>query len=65
VLNNTTFTVNQKLIDQLKNWIEKNYSFSFDEVRKFSAGLYFSVIPLHNNEKCQQYYQLSRNLIND
>jgi thiamine kinase-like enzyme len=65
VLNNTTFTVNQKLIDQLKNWIEKNYSFSFDEVRKFSAGLYFSLIPLHNNEKCQQYYQLSRNLIND
>lgn len=65
VLNNTTFTVNQKLIDQLKNWVEKNYSFTMDEVRKFSAGLYFSLIPLHNNEKCQQYYQLARNLIND
>ena len=65
VLNNTTFTVNQKLIDQLKTWVEKNYSFSFSEVRKFAAGLYFSLIPLHNNEKCQQYYQLARNLIND
>ena len=64
ILNNTTFIVNQKLIDQLKNWIEKNYSFSFDEVRKFAAGLYFSLIPLHNNEKCQQYYQIARTLIN-
>lgn len=64
ILNNTIFTVNQKLIDQLKLWIEKNYSFSFDEVRKFAAGLYFSLIPLHDNEKCQQYYQLARTLIN-
>lgn len=63
VLNNTTFNVNQKLIDQLGTWIKNNYEFTLDDVRQFAAGLYFSLIPLHNNEKCQQYYQLARKLI--
>jgi len=65
VLNNSTFNVNKKLVDMLANWVRDNYKFTFEEVQAFAAGLYFSLIPLHNNEKCQQYYQLSRNLINN
>jgi hypothetical protein len=63
VLNNTPFTVNQQLINRLEKWIEDNYPIRFVEVRSFAAGLYFSLIPLHNNEKCQQYYELARKLI--
>lgn len=63
VLNNTPFTVNQQLIKQLEKWVETNYPVQFLEVRRFAAGLYFSLIPLHNNEKCQQYYELARKLI--
>ena len=64
ILNNTPFTVNQQLIDQLAAWVVQNYSFTITDVRKFTAGLYFSLIPLHNNEKCQQYYELAQKLIN-
>jgi capsule biosynthesis phosphatase len=63
VLNNSIFNVNQKLLDQLASWIKTNYEFSLDDVRQFAASLYFSLIPLHNNEKCQQYYQLAKTLI--
>jgi capsule biosynthesis phosphatase len=64
VLNNTAFNVNKTLVDMLANWIRDNYEFTFEEVQKFAGGLYFSLIPLHNNEKCQQYYQLARSLTN-
>lgn len=65
ILNNTIFTVDQKLVDLLEKWIESNYKFTFEQVRKYAAGLYFSLIPLHNNEKCQQYYQMAKKLIKD
>jgi capsule biosynthesis phosphatase len=64
VLNNTTFSIDQKLLKHYENWVNHNYEISMEDIRKFAAGLYFSLIPLHNNEKCQQYYQLARNLIN-
>ena len=42
----------------------------FDEqtminIKYITASLLFSLIPLHNNEKCIKYYNLCRNLINN
>jgi len=63
ILNNTTLNVNEKLLKILSDWIEKNYQFNLQDVKKFAATLYFSLIPLHNNERCYQYYQIAKNLI--
>jgi len=63
ILNNTTLNVNENLLKILSEWIEKNYQFNLEDVKKFAATLYFSLIPLHNNEKCYQYYQIAKNLI--
>ena len=60
ILSNTPTKINYKLIDILTSWVKNRYAFSMDEVRKYTASLYFSLIPLHNDEKCQQYYQVAQ-----
>jgi capsule biosynthesis phosphatase len=63
ILSNTPTKINYKLIDILTSWVKNRYAFSMDEVRKYTASLYFSLIPLHNDEKCQQYYQVAQQLL--
>ena len=65
ILNNTPANVNQNLINILDLWIKDNYNFSMQDVKKYTASLYFSLIPLHDDEKCQQYYQMAQRLINE
>lgn len=65
ILNNVPANINHKLINMLDIWIKDNYNFSIQDVKKYTASLYFSLIPLHNDEKCQQYYQLAQRLINE
>jgi len=55
--------VNERLISTLGAFSKIEYGIDIDEIKKYSAGLYFSLIPLHNDEKCQQYYQLAQRLI--
>lgn len=65
ILNNVPAQINHNLIDIFDLWIKDNYNFSMQDVRKYTASLYFSLIPLHNDEKCQQYYQMAQRLINE
>lgn len=65
ILNNTGYMRFDRLIDILKEFIINNYDFTLEDVRRFAGTLYFSLIPLHNNEKCQQYYQLARELLQE
>ena len=65
ILNNTGYVKFDRLISILKEFIINNYDFTLEDVRRFAGTLYFSLIPLHNNEKCQQYYQLARELLQE
>ena len=65
ILNNTFISSNKNLIGILAEWIDDNYKFSIEEVKRHTAGLYFSLIPLHDDERCQQYYQIAKNIINN
>lgn len=63
ILNNVTMNVDTKLVNDLLVWARERYGYTEQEIKSFTAGLYFSLIPLHDDEKCQQYYQLARELI--
>lgn len=63
ILNNTQMVLNQNLLDIFKKWVREEYQISFEDIKKYTASLYFSLIPLHYDEKCQQYYQMARGLI--
>ena len=64
VINNTPISIDATLINYFENWIQEQYSLDVETVKKYTASLYFTLIPLHNDEKCQQYYQIAKNLIN-
>lgn len=64
ILNNAQLNdSNDALLVMFEEWIANQYGINFDHIKKYTASLYFSLIPLHNNEKCQQYYQIAANLI--
>jgi hypothetical protein len=63
VINNTPISIDARLLDYFEKWINKQYSLDIETVKKYTASLYFTLIPLHNDEKCQQYYQMAKNLI--
>lgn len=63
VLNNLQISLNLDLLNTFEIWVKNEYKINMEDLKKFTASLYFSLIPLHNDEKCQQYYQLARNLI--
>lgn len=64
ILNNQPIKNNINLIKLLDEWITTRYSFCIADVQKYTASLYFSLIPLHDDEKCEQYYQMAYKLIN-
>lgn len=63
ILNNVQSNVNSDLIAMYESWVKQEYDIDSSDLRKYTASLYFSLIPLHNDEKCQQYYQLARDLL--
>lgn len=63
ILNNVPVVVDRELVDCLLSWAELHYDYNETQIKAFAAGLYFSLIPLHDDEKCQQYYQMARDLI--
>lgn len=63
ILNGTKPVVNSLLVKIFKEHVLKNYNINFADIIKYTASLYFSLIPLHNNDKCHQYYELARTLI--
>jgi capsule biosynthesis phosphatase len=63
VLNNVQLNVNSDLVVMFEKWVVAEYGIAIADLRKYTASLYFSLIPLHNDEKCQQYYQLARDLL--
>ena len=64
ILNNVAVNVNKELVKILLSWAEQHYGYTEQQIKYFTASLYFSLIPLHDDEKCQQYYQLAKDLIN-
>lgn len=63
VLNNVQLNINSDLVVMFEKWVVQEYKIEIADLRKYTASLYFSLIPLHNDEKCQQYYQLARDLL--
>jgi capsule biosynthesis phosphatase len=59
----TSKKVDNKLISALDIFAKTEYGINIEDIKRYSAGLYFSLIPLHNDEKCQQYYQLAQSLM--
>ena len=48
-----------KMIEMFKKFFIGNYSNNdFDNLKVITKSLLFTLIPLHNNEKCNQYYNL-------
>lgn len=67
ILQNKTIDANykNKLIKIFENKFIENYSEEYFVYLKYiSASLLFTLIPLHNNEKCTKYYSLIDSLIN-
>ena len=62
ILNNISMNVDKNLVKYYLQWANKQYGYQEQDIRLFTAGLYFSLIPLHDDEKCQQYYQIAREL---
>lgn len=61
VLQNKTININyyNKIIKIFENIFIANYSQEYIEYLKYiTASLLFSLIPLHNNDKCKKYYKL-------
>ncbi len=49
----------KKMIEIFKNYfIDKFTEKDFDNLKIITKSLLFTLIPLHNNEKCKQYYKL-------
>jgi capsule biosynthesis phosphatase len=48
-----------KMINFFKNYIVENYSIEdFQNIKLITKSLLFTLIPLHNNIKCKEYYNL-------
>jgi hypothetical protein len=49
----------EPLKEQFKSYIIKKHNASrFEDIRMITKSLLFSLLPLHKNEKCQEYYDL-------
>ena len=63
---NTHIDINYKnsFIEYFKNYFINKYNVDYWEYLQYlTASLLFSLIPLHDNDKCELYYQLIFNLI--
>ncbi len=48
-----------KLVNQFEKYIIKNYNLEkLNDIKMITKLLLFTLIPLHNNEKCENYYKL-------
>jgi NDP-sugar pyrophosphorylase family protein len=57
-------TYKTKMIDIFHNYIITTYSIdALKNIKYITASLLFSLIPLHDNEKCDKYYKLSQQMI--
>lgn len=49
----------KNIIDIFEQFINKNYGEGvMDKIKMIKNALLFTLIPLHNNEKCTQFYEL-------
>lgn len=67
ILNETT--VSSKYKNEIINYLEEHIIKKYDKktlenIKMLAAGLYFTLIPLHDNNKCSEYYKLSAKLAN-
>ena len=64
ILNNkVNYGNNQEILKIFKEWVEENYDYTMEEIKKYTASLYFSLIPLHDNDKCEQYFLMAKSLL--
>jgi capsule biosynthesis phosphatase len=63
ILNNMPVAVDQRLLDRFLQEVSVRYGITKAQLDCYTASMYFSLIPLHDNEKCEQYYQMARKLI--
>jgi capsule biosynthesis phosphatase len=66
ILNDTTsafFYIKQNVEYFEKKFVEKFDTIRFEFLRYLTASLLFSLLPLHNNKKCVDYYNLIEYLI--
>jgi hypothetical protein len=66
ILLNKDVSLNYKntLLDTFKSYFLQKFSEEeFDYLHYITASLVFSLIPLHNNERCLKYYELIRKII--
>ena len=51
------------LIDYFHNYIKDNFGIdTFEKIKMITKSLLFTLIPLHNNDKCEHYYNLISNV---
>lgn len=63
ILNGRGGQPDPELMNFFQDWIKEKYNLDSDDIRKYSASMYFSLIPLHDNNKCQKYFKLAEDLI--
>jgi capsule biosynthesis phosphatase len=51
-------TYKKKLLEVFKTFVTTHYGDVFEWISIITQSLLFTLIPLHNNEKCSKYYQL-------
>lgn len=53
----------QQLTDYFAKWVRDRYDLDISDIKKYTASLYFSLIPLHADHRCQMYFRQALNLI--
>jgi capsule biosynthesis phosphatase len=57
-------TYKKKLIEEFDKYIILKYGENkLNDIKMITANLLFTLIPLHNNDKCEKYYKLCQNII--
>lgn len=63
ILNDKVRHPDQQLMDHFSRWVTDRYDLDITDIKKYAAGLYFSLIPLHADHRCQTYFRQALNLI--
>lgn len=65
ILQGIPVIANNELLSFFYNFISKYYNYSKEDIHKFTASLYFTLIPLHDDDKCNLYYEKCLELLKD
>lgn len=58
ILAGQKFKPYNNFIPFFEDYINKNYNNGMDKIKLITKSLLFSLIPLHNNDKCEKYFNL-------